>query len=291
MDDVLQLIQTLSLVATLWLSGIGLGMQVSVTDIARSLTRVGLVARTITLDVVLIPVAMWLAVRLLVPDEGYATGLLLVAFAAAGPLGLKLSSVMGADIAYAIGIVVVLEFANLVIIPLWSGVLGITSSSDVIVEIARTVGLLVALPIAIGMAIKRVREGVAESLSATLLQLATVGLMVVVVIVVGRSLDTLLNAISNGSALAAVIVITFGLGAGWLLGGPQRSTRLTTSVVTGCRANGAALAVATGAFAGQPEVAAGVVTAGLVSMTIPTAMAYVVAWRSQGSRGRPMERA
>lgn len=280
MDDVLQLIQSLSLVATLWLSGLGLGMRVSVTDIARSLTRVRLVARTITLDVVLIPVAMWVAVQLLVPDEGYATGLLLVAFAAAGPLGLKLSQVMGADIAYAIGIVVVLEVANLVIIPVWSGVLGITSSTDVIVDIVRTLGLLVALPLSVGMIFRRVRGPVAAPASAMLLRLATAGLLVVVSVVIARSVDTLLDAFTNGAALAAIIVVIFGLGAGWLVGGPQRSTRLTTSVVTGCRANGVALAVATGAFASQPEVAAGVVTAGLASITIPTAMAYLVAWRS-----------
>jgi hypothetical protein len=80
--------------------------------------------------------------------------------------------------------------------------------------------------------------------------------------------------------LAFVLVITFALGAGWQVGGPARATRLTTSVVTGYRANGAAPAVATSAFADQPEVAAGVITAGLISVTVPTTTSYLIAWRA-----------
>jgi BASS family bile acid:Na+ symporter len=217
---------------------------------------------------------MWAAVRLLVQDDAYATGLLLVAFAAAGPLGLKLSQVSGADTAYAIGIVVVLEAANIVLIPLWSGLLDVTSSADVLGDMIRTVALLVLLPLGIGMTIRRLRPDHAAMLAEGALRLATIGLLVVVTVVVVRSVDTLLEAVSNGAALASVVVIALALAAGWLLGGPARPTRLTTSLVTGCRANGAALAVATSAFASVPGVAAGVVTAGLVSITLPTLMAY-----------------
>jgi BASS family bile acid:Na+ symporter len=272
-------IQTLALVLTLWLTGIGVGMMVQLSEIVRSLTRLGLVARTVTLDVLVVPVAMWIAVRLLVEDEGYATGLLLVAFAAAGPLGLKLAQVARADTAFAIGIVVVLEAANILLIPLWSGLLGLTSSADVFLEIVRTVTLLVALPLAIGLAVQHVRPERAAAVSARALRLATVGLVVVVSIIVTRSLDTMLETFTNGAALASGIVITFALGAGWLVGGPQESTRLATSLVSGCRASGAALAVASSAFADRPEVAAGVVTAGLVSVLIPTLVAYLIAWR------------
>lgn len=280
----LDAIQTLVLVATLWMTGIGLGMKVRLSDILESLTRVRLVARTVTLDVVLVPVAMWIAVRLLVQDDGYATGLLLVAFAAAGPLGINLSQVTGADTAYAIGIVVVLEVANVVLIPLWSSALGITGSADVIIDIVRTVGFLVVLPLVVGMGVRKWRQQYATRLADGALRLATLGLVAIVAIVIGRSVDVMLASFTNGAALASIIVISFALGAGWLVGGPGHQTRLTTSVVTGCRANGAALAVATGAFAGQPEVAAGVVTAGLVSITLPTVLAYLIAWRASATK-------
>ena len=285
-EATLETIQAVALVATLWATGLGLGMKARPSDIPRSLTRRWLVARTITLDVVLVPIAMWVAVRLLVQDEGYATGLLLVAFAAAGPLGIKLAQATRADTAFAIGIVLVLEFANIVLIPLWSSLLGLASSTSVAFETVRTVALLVALPLAVGMTVRSLRPGLASPWADVALRLSTVGLVVVVTIIVIRSLDTMVEGITNGAASAAIVVIAFALGAGWLMGGPQRETRLATSVVTGCRSGGAALAVAATAFADQPAVTAGVVTAGLVSVTLPTLLAYAVAWRSTMAAGR-----
>jgi BASS family bile acid:Na+ symporter len=283
LEPVLDAIQAIAIVVTLWATGIGLGLVVRLPDITDSLKRYGLVARTITLDVLLVPIAMWITVRALVPDEGYATGLLLVAFAAAGPLGIKLAEVARADLAYAIGIVVVLEIANVVLIPLWSGILGLTSSLAVIVDMVRTVTLLVVLPITVGMLIRPRLAGRARGASERALRFATFGLLVVIVLIVGRSLEVVADGLTNGSATASVIVIAFALVAGWLLGWPTRGTRMTTSLVTGTRANGAALAVAVASFPETPEVAAGVVTAGLVSVTTPTAMAYLIAWRAKAN--------
>lgn len=292
MDEaILDSIQTIALVGTLWMTGIGLGMKVRMGDVLSSLTRGRLVARTITLDIILVPIAMWLAVRLLVADEGYATGLLLVAFAAAGPLGIKLAHVTGADTAYAIGIVVVLEIANILVIPTWSSVLGVTASVDVMLDIVRTVALLVVLPIVAGMGVRRLRGPSSELLADGALRLATVGLVAVVGIVMYRSIDVMAASLTNGAALASLITIGFALAAGWLMGGPGRETRLTTSVVTGCRANGAALAVAVSAFAADPAVAAGVVTAGLISITLPTALAYLIARRSMAADPRTVQAA
>jgi len=288
-DGTLEAIQNLTLLATLWLTGIGLGMQVRLAEVVRSLQRRALVARTVVLDVLLVPAAMWLAVRLLVQDEGYATGLLLVAFAAAGPLGLKLAQVMRADAAYAIGIVVVLEASNTLLVPLWAASLGITASTAVTLDIVRTLVAIVLLPLAVGMIVRRVRPEAAVALGPICLRMATVGLAVVVGLVIVRNVGTMSEALSNGAAVAAVVVVVFALAAGWALGGPERGTRLSTSVVTGVRANAAALAVAGSTFADQPAVLAGVVTAGLVSVTLPTLMAYVVAWRAAGAAYRLAE--
>ena len=107
-ESTLDLVQALLLIATLWAAGLGLGMSVRLADVLGSLRRPALVAKTVTLDVILVPVAMWLAVSLFLPGEAIGTGLLLVAFASAGPLGIKLAAVAHGDIGYAIGIVVVL---------------------------------------------------------------------------------------------------------------------------------------------------------------------------------------
>ena len=57
-----------------------------------------------------------------VPDR-YATGLLLVGMASAGPLGIKAAQLARADLPYAIALVVVLGVANAVAIPVWVALL------------------------------------------------------------------------------------------------------------------------------------------------------------------------
>lgn len=140
----------LAITVTLWATGIGLGASVRASDIVAPLRRRGLLARVLALDLILVPVAMWVCVRVLVPDDGYATGLLLVAFASAGPLAMKLVGLARGNAALAIGLVVVLEVANLVVVPLWTSLLGVTSALVVIVDILRTLAILVLAPLVSG---------------------------------------------------------------------------------------------------------------------------------------------
>ena len=53
---------------------------------------------------------------------------------------------------------------------------------------------------------------------------------------------------------AALTAVLLALLLGWLLGGPARPTRAATSLVTGVRANGPALAIAQASFAALPAV-------------------------------------
>jgi predicted Na+-dependent transporter len=63
------------------------------------------------------PLFVWALVRALSVPTDLAVGLLLVGFASAGPLGIKAAALAGADVAYAITLVVVLEAANALVIP------------------------------------------------------------------------------------------------------------------------------------------------------------------------------
>ena len=223
------LIQTLLLVATLWAAGIGLGMSVGLRQVVQSLRRPALVARTMTLDVILIPLAMWVAVRVMLPDDELGTGLLLVAFASAGPFGIKLADIARGDIGYAIGIVVVLEVVNVAAIPLWSSLLGVASQIEVVVDMARTLVILVILPIGLGMLVGRSGPARTKRSAAILGRASNIGLILIVTFLVIRNADALGQAQGSGALVAASLVIGFALAAGWLAGGPTRPTRVTTT--------------------------------------------------------------
>jgi BASS family bile acid:Na+ symporter len=284
LDRSLDIATALALAITLWATGIGLGISVGMSDIVGALGRRRLVGRIVVLDLLLVPIAMWVCVRLLVPDEAIATGLLLVAFAAAGPLGIKLVQLAGGDAALAIGLVVTLELANLVAIPLWSSLLGITSTLDVAIDIVRTLVLLVLAPLAGGLLIgRRLRVEGRRRLEVATARIGNVGLVLVVAVVVGRNLDTI-GPSTIGAVVAAAIVVAFALAAGWVVGGPDRPRRISASLVTGVRANAAALAIATTSLAHLPGVALGVVIAGLVSVVAPTLVAVLLALHASRER-------
>jgi BASS family bile acid:Na+ symporter len=237
--------------------------------------------------VVVIPLAMWATVRLLVPDEGLATGLLLVAIAAAGPLGIKLTQLAGGDVALAIGLVVLLQVGDLVVIPAWSSLLGITTSLEVVVDIVRTLLLLLLLPLGLGVLVARLTPERAVRFVPPASRVGTVGLLLVVALVLVDHADSL-GPGTAAAIVASLLVVLLALGLGWWVGGPSRHTRITAGLTGGVRANGAAFAVASTSLAGQSEVLLGVVVAGIVSIVVPSVVAGVGLWvrrRSEVARG------
>jgi len=110
-DGSLDQLYQVALVLTLWITGLGLGMSFGPRQILRTLRRGGLFARAAVLDVVIVPLLVWALVQVFSVPDRYATGLL-VGVASAGPLGIKAAQLAGADLPYAIALVVVLEAAN-----------------------------------------------------------------------------------------------------------------------------------------------------------------------------------
>jgi hypothetical protein len=123
-DRALDQFYQVALVLTLWITGLGLGMSFGPGQILRTLRRGGLFARAAVLDVVIVPLLVWGLVHALSVPGHFATGLLLVGVASAGPLGIKAAQLAGADLSYAIALVVVLEATNAVAIPVAPAKLG-----------------------------------------------------------------------------------------------------------------------------------------------------------------------
>jgi BASS family bile acid:Na+ symporter len=276
-ESTLDLLQGLLITGTLWAAGVGLGSSVKPGQVLASLRRAGLLGRVTSLDLVLVPAIMWLSVSLLVSDEDVGTGLLLVAFASAGPLGIKLASRAGGDVAYAIGLVVMLELANVVVVPVWAALLGIAASPAVVLDILRTLVLLVLLPIATGLAIGSRRPAQSRRWAALLDRISDVGVIAIVALLLARHSSVVGDALGTGAPVAVLLFVMVALAAGWMVGGPGRDTRAATSLVTGVRANGAAVAIAASAFAAEPAVGIGVIIAGLGSVVLPSLLALGLA--------------
>ena len=275
MDQALDQLYQVALALTLWITGLGLGMSFGPGQILRTLRRGGLFARAAVLDIVLIPLLIWgLTQAFSVPDR-YATGLLLVGMASAGPLGIKAAQLARADLPYAIALVVVLEAANAVAIPIWVALLLPPGVQVPMGPVVRTLLLLVLAPLAVGMAIRASRPSLARRLAHWAPPLSTLGLLVVIVIVLARYAGIVAEAFAAVGP-AALTAVLLALLLGWLLGGPARPTRAATSLVTGVRASGPALAIAQASFPLLAEVSVAIVAFAMFSILLPVLFAVVV---------------
>jgi BASS family bile acid:Na+ symporter len=267
-----------ALALTLWITGLGLGMSFGPRQILGTLRRGGLFARATVLDVVIVPLLVWGLVQAFSIPDRYATGLLLVGVASAGPLGIKAAQLARADLPYAIALVVVLEAANAVAIPVWVALLMPPGVQVPMWPVVRTLLLLVLAPLAVGMAVRARRPATAALLAQLAAPLSTIGLLVVIAIVLARYASIVLDAF-GAVGPAALTAVLLALLLGWLLGGPARPTRAATSLVTGVRANGPALAIAQASFAALPAVSVAIVVFGTFSILLPVSFA-IVAGRS-----------
>ena len=173
-DQALDQLYQVALALTLWITGLGLGMSFGPGQILRTLRRGGLFARAAVLDILLIPLLiLGLTQAFSVPDR-YATGLLLVGMASAGPLGIKAAQLARADLPYAIALVVVLEAANAVAIPIWVALLLPPGVQVPMGPVVRTLLLLILAPLAVGMAIRASRPSIARRLAHWAPPLSTV---------------------------------------------------------------------------------------------------------------------
>ena len=280
MDGFLGAAYAIGAVVALWAAGIGIGMDHSIRELLAPLRRGGLFARVAVVDVLVLPPLVWALVKLFQVPSGYATGLLLVGIASAGPLGLKAAQIAGADAVTALSLVAVLELANLAAIPLWSAVLLPSDASIEVANIVLTLVAIVLLPLVVGLACRRLISTQSRRLSAVLPRVANVALVVAVGAVLLRDGDAVVRAVGERVPFVAALAVLSALTLGWLVGGPDRETRGAAALVTGVRANALALAVAASSFPDRPEVRAGVVVFALFSITVPLGAALVLGRKS-----------
>jgi BASS family bile acid:Na+ symporter len=261
---------------TLWSTGVYLGASHRPAEILAASRRPALYARIAVLDLVGIPLLVWVITVLAGVPAGFATGLLLVGAASAGPLGLKLATVARGDTALAIGLVVALELANLVAIPIWAAVLLPAGVDAPVGAMVRTLALGVVAPIVLGSILATVAPTWAARLAPALDRLSTLGLLVVITGVVLRDWPIVLEAAAAGVQIVAAASVLGALAAGWWIGGPSRSVRVTTALVSAVRANVPALAVASAAFGASAEPTVAIVVFGVVSVVVAPAAAVLL---------------
>jgi bile acid:Na+ symporter, BASS family len=228
-------------VACMAAAGLGLGVR----DVVSSVRRGRLLGLALGANFVVAPAAAWGIARLFDLDRPYTTGLILLGAAAGAPFLPKLAELARGDVAFSVGLMLVLTVGTAAFLPVALPLLTPGLSAEPW-PILRPILVTMLLPLAVGMLVRGRSERWAARLRRPVGLVSNVSMIFAVVLLIGLNFRAMLDTFGSGAAVAALVLVLGLLMVGHALGGPAAGTRSVLGLGTGQRNIAAALTVAAG---------------------------------------------
>lgn len=243
---------------------------------------------------VLLPALAWPLALAIAPTPSLALGMMLVAACPGGNVSNALTQLAGGRIGVSVGMTAASTLAAVVTTPanlsFWGSLHPSTAALVTAValdpvEVAWTVGAVLALPCALGMAVARFAPGVAARLLGPMKALSVVFFVGVVVAAFAANLEVFRVAIGTVAApVAALNALALGLGyAAARLAGLPEPDRRAVSLEVGIQNSGLALALIFTFFDGLGGMAAVAGWWGIWHLLSGGALAAFWRWRDRRS--------
>ena len=247
-------------------SMLAMGAGLTVPQIAEPLRNARLVVLALLANFVVMPLGALALAKVLWLDEPLGIGLLLLGCAAGAPFLPKLAELAKGNLAFAVGAMVLLMVVTVGYLPIVLPLLlpGVTVDPW---QIARSLLLLMLLPLVIGLALKACYGDLAARVKPVLDWISNVSLILLVCLITAANIDKVLQVFGTRGILAGLLFIALGLGTGWLLGGPDTDTKRVMALGTGQRNIAAALVVASQSFS-DPKVVVMVIVVAIVGLIV-----------------------
>ena len=247
-------------------SMLAMGLDLTVGQIIAPLRNVRLVMLSLLANFVLMPLAAVALAALLRLNPPLDVGLLLLGSAAGAPFLPKLAQMAKGNLAFAVGLMVLLMVVTVGYLPLVLPLLlpGVSVNP---VKIAYSLFLLMLLPLAGALAVKTRFAAAAARTKPVLDRVSNLSLILLVLLITAGNVNNVLAVFGTGGILAGLLFIAIGFGIGWVLGGPDLSTRRVLALGTAQRNIAAALVVGSQSFS-DPKVVVMVVVVAIVGLLI-----------------------
>ena len=247
-------------------SMLAMGAGLTVSQISEPLRNARLVILALLANFVLMPLGAFALAKGLWLDESFGVGLLLLGCAAGAPFLPKLADLAKGNLAFAVGAMVLLMVVTVGYLPIALPLMlpGVTVDPW---NIARSLVLLMLLPLAVGLSLKARYGELASRVKPMLDWISNISLILLVLLITAANIDKVLQVFGTRGILAGVLFIALGFGIGWLLGGPDADTRPVMALGTGQRNIAAALVVASQSFS-DPKVVVMVIVVAIVGLII-----------------------
>jgi BASS family bile acid:Na+ symporter len=267
MSELISTLANLFTTAFVVTSMFSFGLRLTLSEIIEPLRNIRLLLTTLATNFLIVPLVAVLLANLLGLEADLRIGLILISIVAGAPLVPKLAQIAKANIPFAVASTALLVVATVIYLPLVFPLVLPGVQLDTM-NIIRPLGIQIVLPLVLGLIVDYISKDEADVLLPVLGQIANVSLTLMLVLMLGGNVGNVLGLIGTGSILAAILLFTVAMIAGYFLGGPDNGTRRTLSMATGQRNLAAAFVVAAGSFADRPTVLVFLAAAGLIAMIL-----------------------
>ena len=275
--DLLNKAATVAMLSFVVSSMLAMGSGLTIWQIIDPLRNIRLVLLALLANFVLMPLGALALAKLLWLDDPFAVGLLVLGCAAGAPFLPKLAELAKGNLAFSVGAMVLLMIVTVGYLPVVMPLLlpGVTVDPW---KIARSLVLLMLLPLAAGLALKAYYEDMAVRAKPVLDWISNASLILLMLLISAANIDKVLDVFGTRGILAGLLFIALGFVIGWLLGGPGNDTRRVLALGTAQRNIAAALVVASQSFS-DPKVVVMVIVVAIVGLIILMPLSRVLANR------------
>jgi BASS family bile acid:Na+ symporter len=228
-------------------SMLAMGLSLTVPQIMQPLKNARLVILALLANFVLVPLLAYAVIKIIPLEQSLQIGLIVLSTAAGAPFLPKLVQGAKGNIAFGVGLMVLLMVVTVFYIPIVLPLLlpGIEVNPW---DIASSLIMTMLIPLALGLLMKSHSPEAAERWQPVMNKLSGLAIMVMLVVGLGLNVSNILSLIGTGGFAALLIFIFGSLGIGMLLGGRNPAERNVMGLGTAQRNLAAAIVVATQNF-------------------------------------------
>lgn len=224
-------------------SMLAMGLSLTMSQIIQPLKNVRLVVLALLANFVLVPLLAYAITRVIPLEQSMQIGLIVLATAAGAPFLPKLVQGAKGNIAFGVGLMVLLMIVTIIYLPIVLPLLikGVEVNPW---DIAQSLIVLMLIPLVIGLLIKSHSPESAAQWQPVMNKISSLAVLILLVFSLGLNASNILSLIGTGGLLALLIFIIGSLMIGMLLGGGNSAERNVMGLGTAQRNVSAAIVVA-----------------------------------------------
>jgi len=275
MDAILQQIASFSVITYIISTMLSMGLTYLPKQFLEPLQDRILILKSLAANFIVVPIITYLLLQFIPLEQGLAIGLVLMAAGAGSPFMLKLVQVTRKDMAFAVGLMLILSLVTLIYLPVMLSILlpGVYINH---LSIASSLLVLIVLPLVVGTILKARYRGLAETLKSIFNRISNIFIVVVVIIYLVLNYQDFLAVYGTGAIIATLIFVIATFITGYVMGGPSPGTKMVLGLGTAIRNGSAALVVAVANFSSQYNVMAMIVVVYLFSLILMVPVTWFI---------------